>query len=385
MAHKQKITRFLVLALVVLAIIVLESQRAEPVSRGEAEVVMFSGERNMDRDDRVAEKIKEYPLAREITAPSGFINTGGEEITLRDYIGKKVILLDIWTYSCINCQRSLPFVTAWDRAYRDQGLQVIGIHSPEFEFEKDIKNVQKAVERFGIEYPVVLDNDFGTWTAYENRYWPRKYLIDIDGFVVYDHIGEGGYDQTEEVIQRLLKERATVLGADVELPVAITDTVTAESVDINVERSPEIYFGAWRNDLLANGPQRQEGIFDFQVPSGELRQSEVYLEGSWEITQEYARNRGTADGIVFSYKATKLFVVASASAPIRVFVRIDGEPITKGSAGSHVIFPDDGGDPYLRIDEEQLYRIVEDEVWGQHTLELIPEGAGFEIFTFTFG
>ena len=156
-----------------------------------------------------SEKAKRYDRAREITDPAGFINS--EPFQLRDVIGKKVILLDIWTYSCINCQRTLPYITSWDEKYRDEGLLVVGIHSPEFEFEKKQENVMAAVEQFGIKYPVVLDNDFGTWHAYRNSYWPRKYLIDIDGYVVYDRIGEGGYAETERKIQELLAERAQKL------------------------------------------------------------------------------------------------------------------------------------------------------------------------------
>ena len=121
----------------------------------------------------------------------------------------KVILYDIWTYSCINCIRTLPFITAWDDKYADQGLLIIGIHSPEF--EKDINNVQKAVTQHGIIYPVVLDNDFETWKAFENRYWPRKYIADHEGYLRYDHIGEGRYDETEKVIQELLLERTNSL------------------------------------------------------------------------------------------------------------------------------------------------------------------------------
>src|SRR3989344_6905350 len=140
-------------------------------------------------------KAKQYVSAKEISTPDGFINT--DAISIANLIGKNVILIDFWTYSCINCQRTLPYLNAWYEKYADQGLEIIGIHTPEFDFEKEYANVEKAIEKFGIKYPVVLDNDYSTWQAYKNQYWPRKYLIDIDGFVVYDHIGEGGYDETE--------------------------------------------------------------------------------------------------------------------------------------------------------------------------------------------
>lgn len=162
-----------------------------------------------DNQKRLAEKQKKFDAAREITTPNGFINTDG--ITVSEFIGKKVILIDFWTYSCINCQRTIPYLNSWYEKYEKEGLIILGVHTPEFEFEKDYNNVVKAVEKFEIKYPVILDNDYSTWTSYKNRYWPRKYLIDIDGFIVYDHIGEGAYNETEEKIVELLSEKDKLL------------------------------------------------------------------------------------------------------------------------------------------------------------------------------
>ncbi|MBI4121430.1 MAG: redoxin domain-containing protein, partial [Candidatus Ryanbacteria bacterium] len=153
-----------------------------------------------------AEKARQFEEAKEISSPDAFINTSG--ISIGELVGKKVILIDFWTYSCINCQRTQPYLNAWYKKYRDQGLEIIGIHTPEFEFEKKLENVQEAVRQAGIQYPVALDNDYSTWTAYKNRFWPRKYLIDIDGYIIYDHAGEGAYDETERKIQEALLERA---------------------------------------------------------------------------------------------------------------------------------------------------------------------------------
>ncbi len=149
----------------------------------------------------------------EIINPAGFVNTNDQPIALSDYVGKQVILLDIITYSCVNCQRTFPHVNAWYEKYKDDGLVVIGLHTPEFAYEKDKANVEKAMKEFGITFPVVLDNDYATWNALGNRFWPRMYLIDIHGNIVYDHIGEGAYTETENKIKELLKERATVLGS----------------------------------------------------------------------------------------------------------------------------------------------------------------------------
>src|SRR3990167_6237732 len=156
--------------------------------------------------------VSNYPVFKykEITSPSGFVNTG--PFNLKDIVGKKVILLDFMTYSCINCQRTFPYLNAWYEKYKDQGLEIVGIHTPEFAFEKNIENVREAMRRFGILYPVVFDNDYATWRAYGNQYWPRKYLIDIHGDIVYDHIGEGAYEETEMKIRELLLERSRLLG-----------------------------------------------------------------------------------------------------------------------------------------------------------------------------
>lgn len=140
----------------------------------------------------------QFKLAPELTGISGYINTAdGQKLTLADLKGK-VVIVDFWTYSCINCIRTIPYLNAWYDKYADKGLVIVGVHSPEFEFEKNYDNVKTAVEKFGIKYPVVQDNDKGTWNAYQNRYWPHKYLIDDEGYIRYDHIGEGGYADTEK-------------------------------------------------------------------------------------------------------------------------------------------------------------------------------------------
>jgi len=145
-------------------------------------------------------------LASDIVGIHAWINADdGNELSLRDLQGK-VVLIDFWTYTCINCQRSLPYVTAWDEKYRDSGLVVIGVHTPEFQFEKKLENVQEAVRTYNIKYPVALDNDYKTWKAYNNLYWPAKYLIDKNGMIVYKRFGEGAYEQTEAKIQELLAQ-----------------------------------------------------------------------------------------------------------------------------------------------------------------------------------
>src|SRR3989344_4497830 len=158
------------------------------------------------------QKSSMYSLAPELVSPDGYINTDGKPVTLAEFRGKKVVLLDIWTYSCINCQRTFPYLKDWYAKYKDEGLEIIGIHTPEFAFEKVKANVEKAAKGFGLTYPIVQDNQYQTWNALGNQYWPRKYLVDIDGYIVYDHIVEGAYAETEMAIQKALLERPERLG-----------------------------------------------------------------------------------------------------------------------------------------------------------------------------
>src|SRR3989338_220306 len=219
-------TRILLLCVVLIGVIVaiwyLEGRKIE---RGEEQAASFPRIVLNEKND----KASKYESAKEISTPDGFINT--DNITVGEFVGKKVVLLDIWTYSCINCQRTLQYLKAWYEKYADKGLVIIALHTPEFEFEHKYDNVLAAVKKFGIAYPVVLDNDYSTWTAYGNRYWPRKYLIDIDGYVVYDHIGEGGYEETERKIQELLEERMTRLGVKNGIAKDIAKPKDAQAVD----------------------------------------------------------------------------------------------------------------------------------------------------------
>jgi thiol-disulfide isomerase/thioredoxin len=179
----------------------------------------------------------QFKKAPEFDKVTGYINT--KPINLSDLKGK-VVLVDFWTYSCINCIRTIPYLVEWNEKYADKGLVIVGVHAPEFEFEKDVDNVKVAVKKFGIKYPVIQDNDKGTWNAYENQYWPQKYIVDNEGFIRYDHIGEGGYAETEKVIQSLLQERTAQLAVDSSLPSTnntVTETTTipenVQSVDFS--------------------------------------------------------------------------------------------------------------------------------------------------------
>lgn len=325
----------------------------------------------------IQEKQDQYPRANKIVSPAGYVNTDG--VSIEELIGKKVILVDFWTYSCINCQRTLPYLTAWYDKYQDQGLEIVGVHTPEFEFEKKLKNVQGAVEQFGIKYPVVLDNDYATWNAYKNRYWPRKYLIDIDGFIVYDHIGEGGYQETEHKIQELLTERMNRLGQDMTISSDMAKPSGVEEVDYENQRSPEIYFGALRNSHLGNGKQGKKGIQAFSEPSG-IKTDVLYLVGEWDITDEYAENKSAGAKIIFRYQAQKVFFVGTSDKAVSLQILKDGQPV-QAAAGRDV----KQDDRSVRVQSSQLYRVIEASEHGEHTLEMVVDKPGLQIFTFTFG
>ena len=188
------------------------AQTSEPVAEPDPEIEDKVASGKAEREgaaERITRKEAEFPRANEIIAPTGFINTEG--VSIGENLGEKVVLLEFWTYSCFNCQNVQPYLNQWHEEYEDDGLLVIGVHRPEFEFEKDPASVQTAVEEADIRYPVVLDNNSATWDAYDNRYWPARYLIDADGFIRYQHFGEGAYEENEEEIQKLLKEKDQVL------------------------------------------------------------------------------------------------------------------------------------------------------------------------------
>ena len=174
---------------------------------GLLQLFVFSGEEQSQKNSLEVKTGSQY---QEIVNPSGFVNTNGVPVQIRDYIGKKIILLEFMTYTCVNCQRTFPYIVKWYDTYKDAGLMVIGIHTPEFAFEKEIDNVEKAMAKSRITFPVVLDNDYSTWNAYDNNFWPRLYLIDLEGNIVYDHIGEGKYEETEAKIQELIKTIKTL-------------------------------------------------------------------------------------------------------------------------------------------------------------------------------
>jgi len=359
------------IVLIVGVIYLLQDQSAKPQNTtAENKTTDTVATKNSDKE-------KLYTAAKELIEPNGYLNTNS--ITISELIGKKVILVDFWTYSCINCQRTTPYLNSWYEKYKDAGFEIIGVHTPEFEFEKKYENVQRAIEKFEIKYPVVQDNEYKTWQAYGNRYWPRKYLIDIDGYIVYDHIGEGAYEETEEKIREALKEKSERLGEESNLNMPLT----SNPVTTNKAASPEVYFGSNRNELLSNGTKKVNGKQILRAPTS-TRPNSLYLVGSWDIQNEYAKNESALAKVEFTYKAQNVYTVASGSKEIIVEVRRDNKPLTKDTAGSDIYFENEKS--FVKINEEQLYDLIKDtSESNQHSITLIPQDAGMKIFTFTFG
>ncbi len=326
-----------------------------------------------------AEKALVYQKAPELTSVDGYINTGGQPVTIGQFKGKKVVLIDIWTYSCINCQRTLPYLKMWYEKYHDQGLEIIGVHTPEFAFEHVLANVQAAVTGFGLTYPVVLDNEYGTWNAFGNSFWPRKYLIDIDGYIVYDHAGEGNYDVTERAIQKALAERDARLGISADIATTVADPANVVTVDGTKLGSPEIYFGADRNEYLGNGPQGQTGTQTLSLPKS-LNPNTLYLGGVWGFAKEYATNQAKDAQIRFVYQAKNVYFVAASDGPVKIKVTRDGGQPLGQARGADV---DVSGEAIIQADG--LYQLIGDSDYGAHTLEIQIEGVGLQAYTFTFG
>ena len=320
--------------------------------------------------------------APEITNPSGFINTGGQPITFTQFKGKKVILVDFWTYSCINCLRTIPFVEALNTKYSDAGLEVISIHTPEFAFEHVLANVQQAVTSLGITYPIVLDNDYGTWNAFQNEYWPQQYLIDLNGNIVYSHSGEGDDAATEAAIQSALAARDTALGLPNTVPTGTINLGTPDIATADIE-SPETYFGSNRNQYLGNGAPGAAGSKTLTLPPAILRQPNMlYLGGTWNFQPEYATATTAGDEIAYTYHADDIYFVAASENPAgtRVKVLLDGAPIPAAMRGADV-----ATDGTALIKDNRLYKLVTSATSGTRTVTIQTLDTGLDAYTFTFG
>ena len=279
----------------------------------------------------------------------------------------KVVLIDFWTYTCINCQRTLPYLRDWYEKYESKGLVIIGVHAPEFEFEKNPKNVEKAIKDFGLKYPVVQDNAFATWKAYRNQYWPAKYLIDSEGNIRYTHFGEGAYDETEKAIQELLKE----MGESDQLP-----QVSNPSYE-NFANTPETYLGYWRIANFASSEKIKRDLLQQYTLSNKLKYDNFAFLGDWTVMEKYALpEKGAKLSLDFESKEVFLVMRPKNGKSGQVKILIDGKSEHLG---------EDVKDGIVIVDSDRLYKLIDLKKPGRHILDLEFIDNNLELFAFTFG
>lgn len=307
--------------------------------------------------------------ASEFEDITNWINS--KPLTIAELKGK-VVLVDFWTYTCINCIRTLPHVTSWYDKYKDKGFVVVGVHTPEFEFEKNTQNVEKAISQFGIHYPVAQDNNYATWNAYDNQYWPAEYLIDVKGNIRRYHFGEGEYDQTEKAIRILLEEKGSKVKENMS---RVNDETPSNSQDL----SPETYIGASRMQYLFPNGRVEVGKYDFKLDSS-LQTNSFSLGGTWNIQKEEALSGKNAT-LIYNFFANKVYLVMRpADGGSKVKITLDGKELTPENAGIDV------KNGLINIDQDRLYNLVDLKGnSGNHILKLEFLTPGTKVYAFTFG
>ncbi|WP_315387438.1 cytochrome c biogenesis protein DipZ [uncultured Stenotrophomonas sp.] len=329
------------------------------------------------------------PLPVEGTLPSlagatGWLNS--PPLTAEGLRGK-VVLVDFWTYSCINCLRALPYVREWEQRYRDQGLVVIGVHAPEFAFERNLRNVMGAVDELKITYPVAIDNDFAIWRGFNNRYWPAHYFIDGKGQIRAHHFGEGNYKQSEQIIRQLLRENGAPLPDEPAQAMAMAAASPREGVERQADmrnlKSPETYLGHGRAENFASpGGQRNDQAADYTVPTS-LALNQWALAGNWTVGDEDAQLQRAGGRIAFRFHARDLHLVLAPGAdgkPVQFRVRLDGHAPGAAAGG------DSSADGSGVVKEHRLYQLIrQDGDVGERTFEIEFLDPGVHAYAFTFG
>jgi len=310
--------------------------------------------------------LKSQGKAPEFIAGGEWLNS--KPLTLNDLKGK-VVLVDFWTYTCINCIRTLPYVEKWYETYKDKGFVVVGVHTPEFEFEKDTDNVKKAIKDFGLTYPIMQDNNYATWKAYSNNYWPAHYLIDKDGIIRYTSFGEGEYDTTEKNIQTLLEEAGETVDTSVNNP---TYKIEAQT--------PETYIGYKRSESFVSFADLHRDMnYTYKLPNS-VPQDYFGLSGNWTIGGDQAK-AGEGSTLVLSFQAKNVYLVMRPQNKLlgKVKVYLDGNMISDEDAGEDV------KDGVVTVDSDRLYKLVKFNTSETHQLKLEFEDNNIEVYAFTFG
>jgi thiol-disulfide isomerase/thioredoxin len=339
--------------------------------------------------------------APEFAQIGGYINTPDSIIPLTlSSLKGKVVLVDFWAYSCINCIRTIPHLNDWNQKYADNGLVIVGVHSPEFEFEKNYDNVKAAVQRLGITYPVVLDSNHGTWNAYGNQYWPRDYLIDSQGYIRDSHIGEGGYDQTEKAIQLLLAERAAQTGMkEISFNTKSTAVIkprSMEFVDLNQPTTPEIYLGYDKARASIGNPEgfKPDQTISYSIPpTTSFKPSIVYLQGKWKNNADNMELQSDTGRIALIYYARSVNMVAGGQGEGTVYNDNESAAGRHGKAtvnstadvSNDSLGLDLSQNGSFKIDGQRLYNLAMHNDYNVHSIVIDVKGKGFQLYTFTFG
>lgn len=307
-------------------------------------------------------------LAPELRGIEAWINS--EPLTLEELKGK-VVLIDFWTYSCINCIRTLPYLKDWHDKYQDDGLVIIGVHAPEFAFERDLDNVKKAALDHQLEYPIALDNEFSTWRAYENRYWPAKYFIDREGYLRHYHFGEGEYAESEQIIQKLLAEGG-------QMP---DDKITiSEDLKYDRRQSPETYLGYRRMKYFVNNDEQINLESINYTLANQLGNLEWSLGGAWTISDEDVRSDSDVSSLKINFNSKDVFLVIGTDSPQTIEVSLNGQKLTGDNRGSNV---DSNG--RVSVEGHNLYNLVSSDTFIEGGVLELKVPKGVELFAFTFG
>lgn len=317
-------------------------------------------------------KLPDIAVAPDFVGNQRWFNTPNNQPLTKAGLRGKVYLVDFWTYTCINCIRTLPYLKAWYAKYHNKGFEIVGVHSPEFSFEKSAGNVQSAINQNGLKYPVAQDNELQTWDAFRNQYWPAHYLIDAKGMIRQIHYGEGKYDETEQAIRSLLRENGVKgLGGET------SKSVKAESAD-GEQTTPETYLGLARADAYEGVPPSPDTT-NYGTKKIDLSANAYRYGGQWKIGQQ-AATAGSGAFLDFNTTSRRTFLVLGSAGgkPRKMQVLIDGKPISAADAGSDVR----GG--YVTVTGQRLYRLFDAPRVEQHTLTLRP-APGISGYAFTFG
>ena len=381
-------TAGLLIALLVIGVTIVAIQRLVPqrASPATSKVAPARAIPTLESQQSIA---AQQPAAKEPTGPAipevqgihAWVNS--EPLTIQGLRGK-VVVVDFWTYTCVNCIRTLPYLKEWQAKYASRGLVIVGVHTPEFDFEKDLTNVRAAVQKLGVTWPVALDNDYATWRAYGNRYWPHKYLADHKGVLRYDHIGEGGYLETEQRIRKLLTEA----GHDVsDIPLGSKESLAGLADSI----TRELYAGraSVLGGYLGNFPVSREGNTGLYIDPGVHKDGKLYFHGRWEENEEFMGVAGPGpDGtayvlIRYHARGVNAVIQPKGSSGFNLVVELDGKLLPKEVAGDDVSF-DSSGNSIVRVDTPRMYNLVRRSDSEAHELKLRSNSLDFHLYTFTF-